>query len=87
MLVFDFLSNDGDRSITVSFTIQKSGAKKYYNTENSEIKSVVFKNGEAFTWQTENTTHFIWVQDNIECQMFGDLDYNELIKIAENVEF
>lgn len=86
MLVFDFLSNDGDRSITVSFTIQKSGAKKYYNTENSEIKSVVFKNGEAFTWQTENATHFIWVQDNIECHISGNIDYKTVMKIAENVE-
>ena len=86
MLVYDFLSNDGDRSITVSFTIQKSGAKKYYNTENSEIKSVVFRNDEAFTWQTENTTHFIWVQNNIECHISGNIGYKTVVKIAENVE-
>lgn len=86
MLVYDFLSNDGDRSITVSFTIQKAGAKKYYNTENSEIKSVVFRNDEAFTWQTENATHFIWVQNNIECHISGNIDYKTVVKIAENVE-
>lgn len=86
MLVYDFLNNDGDRSITISFTTQKAGAKKYYNTENSEIKSVVFRNEEAFTWQTKNTTHFIWVQDNIECHISGNIDYKTTIKIAENVE-
>ena len=87
MLVYDFLSNDGDRSITVSFTIQKAGAKKYYDTENSEIKSVVFRNDEAFTWQTENSTNFIWVQDNIECHISGNIDYKTVVKIAQNVDY
>lgn len=84
MLVYDFLNDGGDKSLTISFA--KAGVKSYYDTENSEIKSVIFKNAEAFTWQTDKMTYFVWVQDNIECHISGNIDYDTIVKIAENVE-
>ena len=86
MLKYSFLSGDGDKLFTISFTVSKAGTKSYFDTEDSKIQCVSFIDSEAYTWTTDRMTYFIWAQDNIQFQILGNIDYAELIKIAENVE-
>ncbi len=86
MLMYNFLSGDGDKLLKISFVISQPGAKAYFNTENVEIQCVPFKKSDAYTWKTDNITCFIWLEENIECQIFGNIDYDEIIKIAENIK-
>lgn len=87
ILKYDFLSSDKDKMLTMFFEVSKSKVKTYYNTENSEMQRVDFKNLEAYTWQTDNKTHLFWIENDIECRISGNLDYAEIIKIAENIKF
>lgn len=87
MLKYTFLSGDGNKQLTISFIISEAGIKSYFNTEDAEVQCISIKKSEAYTWKTDKMTYFLWAQGDIKCQMFGNLDYNELIKIAENIEF
>ncbi|MDF3004507.1 MAG: hypothetical protein K0S22_979 [Oscillospiraceae bacterium] len=87
MLKYNFLSDDENNQLTISFIVSKAGIKSYFNTEDAEVQCISIKNSEAYTWKTDKMTYLLWAQGDIKCQMFGNLDNNELIKIAENVEF
>ena len=86
-MVYKFLNSDGDKVFTISFTVSKVEAKSYFNTEESEIERIPFKDSEAYAWKTDKLTYFIWFENNMKCQILGDFDYNEVIKIAEYVKF
>ncbi|WMJ84327.1 DUF4367 domain-containing protein [Oscillospiraceae bacterium LTW-04] len=87
ILKYNFLSGEKDKMLTISFEVTKAEVKTYYNTENSEMQRVDFKNLEAYAWQTDKKTYLVWIESDIECRISGNLDYKEIIKIAENVEF
>lgn len=87
ILRYNFLSNDKSKMLTISFEVSKPEAKTYYNTENSEMRRTNFKNLEAYTWQTDNKTHLVWVENDIECRISGNLGYIEIVEIAKNVKF
>lgn len=86
MLIYDFLNGSGDKSFEISFIVSKPGVKTYFDTEDAKIQRVPFGQSEAYTWQTDKMTYFVWVQADIACQILGNIDYRELIKIAQNVE-
>ena len=87
MLKYNFLSGDGNKKLSISFIISEAGIKSYFNTENAEVQCISIRNSEAYTWKTDKMTYLLWAQGDIKCQIFGNIDYNELIKIAEYVEF
>lgn len=87
MLKYNFISGDKDKMLTVSFEVSKSEIRTYYNTENSELQRIDFKNFEAYTWQTDNKTYLVWFENEIECRILGNIDYKEIIKIATNIKF
>ncbi len=86
MLTYNFLNEGKDKLLKISFVVSEPGAKTYFDTEGAEIQCVPFKQSEAYTWQTDKMTYFVWTQNNIECQIFGNIDYEEVLKIAEKVE-
>jgi len=63
-----------------------NGDKTYYDTENTKVEEFSFKESVAYIWQTNQMIYFIWYQDGIECYISGNLDKDEMIKIAESME-
>ncbi len=84
MLVYNYLSNNNQELIIKLFSSDRKG-RSYYDTENVEIEEFIFKESQAFTWQTDKMTYLIWHQDGIECHVSGNLSKDEVIKIAENI--
>ena len=82
-LIYNY-STKNDQNLTILFSLSKE-SKTYYDTESSEIEEFTFKGFGAYIWQTSEITYLIWYQDGLECHISGNLDKNEILKIAENI--
>lgn len=85
MVVYNYSSKNGQK-LTIQLFISDKEDKIYYDTENTEVEEFIFKESRAYTWQTDQMTYLIWYQDGIECHVSGNVDKDEIIKIAENIE-
>ena len=54
------------------------------DTENAEMESIFIKDSEAFYWE-HDIKYLLWQQNGVECFISGDIEKDELIKIAENI--
>ncbi len=84
ILVYNYSSKDNQK-LTIKLFSSEVGSKSYYDTENAEIKEIIFKESQAYTWQTDEMTYLIWYQDGIECHIAGNLSIDEVFKVAENI--
>lgn len=84
MLIYNYFSED-DKKLDISFFTSLRKGESFYDTENIEIEEFVFKESNAYMWQTDKMTYLLWYQDRIECHIVAHLDKDEVIKIAENI--
>lgn len=84
MLIYDYLSAD-NKALTIKFSDPSGEGKSYYDTEGTEIDEIMFKDSGAYTWETDVMTYFLWHQDGIECHVSGNLNKEEIIRVAENI--
>lgn len=84
MIIYNYATEDNQR-LDIKFFSSSSGVQSYYDTENTEIEEFIFKESNAYRWQTDEKTQLIWYQDGIECHITANLDIDEVIKIAENI--
>ncbi len=69
----------------ISFSDLSLGkGRKYLDTENAEIESIFIKDSEAFYWE-HDIKYLLWQQNGVECFISGNIEKDELIKIAENI--
>lgn len=54
------------------------------DTENAEMESIFIKDSEAFYWE-HDIKYLLWQQNGVECFISGNIEKDELIKIAENI--
>lgn len=84
MLIYNYSSKD-DQNITIALFSLSGAGRSYYDTENAVIKEFIFKDSQAYTWETDAMTYLIWHQDGIDCHISGNLNIDEIIKVAENI--
>lgn len=84
MLIYNY-STENDQELTIKLFYPSGEGKSYYDTENSEVEEIIFKGSQAYTWQTDKMAYLIWNQDGVECHISGDLNKDEILKIAENI--
>jgi len=84
MLIYNYETENNQR-LEINLFSSAGKGKSFYDTENAEIEEFVFKGSNAYLWETDEMTYLIWSQDNVECHISGNLDKNEVIKIAENI--
>lgn len=84
MLIYHY-ATDNDQRLEIDLFSSVSKGKSYYDTENAEIEEFVFKESNAYLWKTDEMTYLIWSQDGVECHISGNIDKNEIIKIAESI--
>lgn len=82
MLVYNY-SNSNEQRITILLSYGES--RSYLDTEDAEIEEFQFKGTTAYIWKVDEITYLIWHQDGIKCQVSGNVDKKETIKIAENI--
>lgn len=84
MLIYEYSTED-NQELVISLFSSNGNGKSYYDTENAEIEEFIFKNSQAFTWQTDSLTYLIWHQDGTQCHITGNLSKEEILKVAENI--
>lgn len=84
MLIYEY-SNEDNQELTIRFLSASGKGRSYYDTENAIIEEFIFKESQAFTWQTDTLTYLIWQEDGTECHVSGNLSQEEILKIAENI--
>lgn len=83
MLIYNYLSGN-NKEFDIKLSTSDEG-KSYYDTENVEIEEIIFKDSKAYIWEADGVTYLLWHQDGIECHVTGNLNKDELIKVAENI--
>ena len=84
MLIYDYLT-ENNQSLTIKLFTLSSEGKSYYDTENAKIEEFIFKESKAYMWQIDEMIYLIWQQDEIECHVSGNLNKDEIFKVAENI--
>ena len=84
MLIYNYLA-ENNQEFNIKLSASSSEGKSYYDTENVEIEEIIFKESQAYTWQTDEMTYLIWYQNGIECHIVGSLNKDEILKVAENI--
>jgi hypothetical protein len=82
MLVYNY-SNSNEQRITILLSYGES--RSYLDTEDAVIEEIDFKGSQAYIWQADEITYMIWHQNGVKCQVSGNVDKREIIKIAENI--
>lgn len=83
-LIYNYLS-DSNQVFDIKLSVPSGENKSYYDTENAEIEEFIFKESQAYTWQTDGITYLLWYQDGVDFNIYGNLSKEEIIKIAENI--
>ncbi|WP_326906519.1 DUF4367 domain-containing protein [Sedimentibacter sp. MB31-C6] len=81
-LIYNYLSGN-NQMLTIKLSV--IGSKSYYDTENADIEDFFFKGSQAYIWQTDSRTHLLWNQNGVDFHIIGNLNKDEIIKIAENI--
>lgn len=81
-LIYNYLSGN-NQVLTIKLSV--IGSKSYYDTENADIEDFFFKASQAYIWQTDSRTHLLWNQNSVDFHIIGNLNKDEIIKIAENI--
>lgn len=84
MFIYNYLAENNQELTIKLFTVSNKG-KSYYDTENAEIEEFIFKDSKAYLWQIDEMTYLICQQDGIEFHISGNLNKDEIFKVAENI--
>ena len=84
MLVYDYLG-ENNQKLTIKLFASSGENKSYYDTEGVQIEEIIFKGFQAYMWQTNENIYLIWYQDGIECHITGNLNEDEILRVAESI--
>ena len=57
------------------------------NTENAVIYEISYEGSTAMYWTVNDLTYFVWRKQNLLCSISAPLPIEEILKIAENINF
>lgn len=77
---YHYTNDSGDKIV-----IEISPKAIYFDSEDSEISSIMFKGTTGFSWSSDGITYLTWSENNISCYIFGNVSAEEIYKIAENI--
>lgn len=81
-LIFNYLY-ENSKILTIKLSVTEN--KSYYDTENAEIEEFNFNGSQAYMWQTDGITYLLWNKDGVDFHIYGGLNKEEIIKVAENI--
>lgn len=84
MLIYNY-SAEHNQEFYIKLLDSSDESKLYYDTEGVEVEEIIFKGFQGYTWQTDEMTYLIWYQDSIEFHIVGNLNKDEILKVAENI--
>lgn len=84
MIIYNYIS-ENNQEFYIKILASSGEDKSYYDTEGSKIDEVNVKGIQAYTWETDKMTYLIWYIDGIEYHIVGNLNRDDILKVAENI--
>ena len=56
-----------------------------YGTEGAEVEEIILKGFQGYIWKTDEMTYLIWHQYGVEFHIVGNLNKDEISKVAKNI--
>lgn len=63
-----------------------TGSPVLADTEGVNPQKIIFNNQIAYWWEKDGLCYFIWQQDGFELNIVGQISYENVVKIVENVK-
>lgn len=77
---------DEEEFIIVHFSsLVNNKATTIYDTEDTEVQEIYINGKNGYIWQKKDLTTILWQQNSIECNIYGNISKEEIIKIGENI--
>lgn len=84
MLIYNYLGENNQEFYIKLLDLSDEG-KSYYDTEGAEVEEIIFKGSQGYIWETNEMTYLIWHQYGVEFHIVGNLNKDEILKVAENI--
>ena len=83
-IYYNCINDDGDILIIIGHLPEKAIIS--LNTENAEIEEVIFGDEDAFYWEKDGISYFVFVLDGYHFNIFGQINRDVIIQIAKNIK-
>ncbi len=83
MLIYNYLGENNQEFYIKLLDLSDEG-KSYYDTEGAEVEEIIFKGSQGYIWETNEMTYLIWHQYGVEFHIVGNLNKDEILKVAKN---
>lgn len=84
MLIYNYLGKN-NQEFYIKLLDSSDKGKSYYDTEGVEVEEIIFKGSKGYTWQTNEMNYLIWHQNGVEFHIVGNLNKDEILKVAKNI--
>lgn len=84
MLIYNYFG-ENNQEFYIKLLDSSDEGKSYYDTEGVEVKEIMVKGSQGYTWQTNEMNYLIWHQNGVEFHIVGNLNKDEILKVAKNI--
>lgn len=84
MLIYNYLG-ENNQEFYMKLLDSSDEGKSYYDTEGAEVEEIILKGSQGYIWETDEMTYLIWHQYSVEFHIVGNLNKDEISKVAKNI--
>lgn len=86
-LIYQFINmQNKEKFFIVHFRLlTENPTESYYDTEDTKLENVIISGRDGYFWQKKELTSILWQQNSIECNVYGNMNQDEIIKIGKNI--
>ncbi|WP_054252916.1 DUF4367 domain-containing protein [Neofamilia massiliensis] len=86
-LIYQFINmQNKENFFIVHFRLlEENPTESFYDTEDTRLENIIISGRDGYFWQKKELTSILWKQNSIECNVYGNLNKDEIIKIGENI--
>lgn len=83
LILYEYGTNTGE---SLSILMSLSDGRIYMDTEGAELKEIDFEGTTAYYFEKDDSGHLIFGKDGYHFVVYGNVDKDEILKIAESIE-
>lgn len=84
MLIYKYLG-ENNQEFYIKLLDSSDEGKSYYDTEGAKVEEIIFKGSQGYIWETDEMTYLICHQYGVEFHIVGNLNKDEILKVAKNI--
>ncbi|MDO5027844.1 MAG: DUF4367 domain-containing protein [Bacillota bacterium] len=86
-IVYQYQNIDEDEDFFIVHfrKLLENSSASLFDTEDTELMEININGREVYFWQKKDISTVLWQQNSVECNVYGTISREEIIKIAENI--